>query len=198
MVAFSGTYCLSYTSHSVHSNNLKLALSSDVRLIEIYLKLYKCPFWCLQCLNNDLCELCKSPRYMLGYQCVDNCTVYYHFALNRTCLLNCPDGYFYQNNGTNNRYCQVCTSPCANCLDLTKCLSCADGFYFYNYTCTLACPSGYYKNSVNNSCEACISPCKTCTSRQDCLSCNLGFWNGTKCSILCPSGYYGNNVTKIC
>ncbi len=42
---------------------------------------------------------------MLGYDCVSNCTVYYHFALNRSCLLNCPSGYYYVNGGTNNKYC---------------------------------------------------------------------------------------------
>lgn len=54
---------------------------------------------------------------MLGYKCVNNCTIYYHFALNRTCLLNCPDQYYYQNNGTNQKYCQLCVSPCGNCID---------------------------------------------------------------------------------
>ncbi len=112
--------------------------------------------------------------------------------------MNCPDGYYYQNNGTNNKFCQVCQTPCKNCVNTTMCLSCVNGYFFYNYTCVTSCPDGYYKNSSSNICDICISPCKKCLNKTQCLSCDIGFWDGTRCTIRCTSGTYGNNATKTC
>ena len=83
-------------------------MNSSINIIELFFRIFKCPSSCMQCLNQQLCELCVAPNYMLGYQCVSTCTVYYHFALNRSCLLNCPDGYYYLNQGTNNKFCEIC------------------------------------------------------------------------------------------
>lgn len=135
---------------------------------------------------------------MLGYKCVSNCSGYYHFAGNRSCLLSCSAGYFYTSNGTDSKYCSPCQSPCANCLSATKCLSCPNGLYFYNYTCKPSCPSGYYPSQSNNTCDNCISPCNTCTNKTSCLSCNIGYWNGINCTLVCDFGKYGNNSTRKC
>ena len=187
-----------YTTYLVHSNNLLIKMNSSINVIELFFRIYKCPSSCMQCLNQQLCELCVSPNYMLGYQCVTNCTVYYHFALNRSCLLNCPDSYYYLNKGTNNKFCEICISPCKDCLDSVKCLTCIDGYYFYNYTCTNSCPSAYFADSLNNNCEVCISPCNACSSKNTCLSCDEGYWNGQRCTSICSNGTFGNNVTHAC
>lgn len=135
---------------------------------------------------------------MLNYQCVSNCTVYYQFSPNRTCLLDCPSGYYYATNGTNNNYCQACVSPCVSCISSTQCLSCINGYYFYNYACTTTCPNGYFPEVNGNICDNCISPCNNCVDKTTCLSCKIGYWNGVNCTIVCPNGYFGNNVTNNC
>lgn len=112
--------------------------------------------------------------------------------------MNCPEGYYYLAKGTNDKWCEVCQAPCASCIDQTKCLTCVNSYYFYNYTCKQTCPDGYFKNVANNTCDNCISPCKTCTSKVQCLSCEVGYWNGVKCTMLCAAGTYGNNATKNC
>jgi hypothetical protein len=134
---------------------------------------------------------------MLAYKCVDNCTVYYHYTPNRTCLLSCPNGYFYNNSGVNNKFCEPCASPCQNCINSTTCLTCSSLYFFFNYTCSLTCPLAFYKGA-DNTCEVCISPCKLCTSKSNCLSCSQGFWNGTNCISICLNGYYGNKNTNNC
>lgn len=137
---------------------------------------------------------------MLQYKCVANCNVYYHYAPNRTCLLNCPSGYYHDNEGMNNKFCKPCVSPCDDCIDTIKCLSCLVSLnkYFYNYGCLDICPNGYFKDNTSMICDNCISPCDKCTSKLNCLSCSEGYWNGTVCTTKCSSGYFGNNVTKNC
>ena len=78
------------------------------------------------------------------------------------------------------------------------CLSCVNGYYFYNYKCITSCPDGYYKNALSLICDTCISPCSKCISKTDCLSCDIGFWNGSECTIRCSNGTYGDNTTKTC
>ena len=135
---------------------------------------------------------------MLGYACVANCSFYYHFTLNRTCLLNCPAGYFYASSGPTSKFCEVCQPPCQNCIDATKCLSCVTGFFFFNFTCSPSCPVRYFANPANRTCDNCVSPCFTCTSRSVCLSCSQGFWNGSGCTTRCSAGNYGENSTRAC
>ena len=85
-----------------------------------------------------------------------------------------------------------------NCIDSTNCLSCVNGYFFYNYTCKTTCPDQYYPLSSNNTCDNCISPCKTCSNKTKCLSCTIGYWDGANCTTICQSGYFGNNSTKNC
>ena len=140
--------------------------------------------------------MCNSPQYVSNYVCVDNCTVYYHLSTNRTCLTSCPDAYYHENLGTNQKFCRACVSPCVNCLSTSQCLSCISNKYLYNYTCVSTCPDGYFTGV--SQCEVCISPCKLCTSETACLSCDEGYWNGSHCTNECPSGQYGDNSTHEC
>lgn len=162
------------------------------------LRFWKCSSGCTVCLNQQLCQLCDEPNFMLSYNCVANCTVYIHFMPNRTCLTSCPPGYFQTVSIDNLKYCTSCNSPCLACSNSSFCISCVNGYYYYNYNCNTVCPAGYYANTSSNTCKSCINPCKTCSSETKCLSCSQGFWNGTACSNSCPNGQFGDSVNFVC
>lgn len=189
---------LSLNSTVVHSNNIAISTNASIGLIEIMLRFWKCSSGCTVCLNQQLCQLCDDPNFMLSYNCVANCTVYIHFMPNRTCLTSCPSGYFQTVSVDNLKYCTSCNSPCLACSNSSFCISCVNGYYYYNYNCNTVCPVGYYANSSSNTCKSCINPCKTCSSETKCLSCSQGFWNGTACSNSCPSGQFGDSINFIC
>lgn len=184
-------------SSVVHSNNIMLTVSSPISLVELRLRLWKCSSGCTICLNQQLCQLCDAPNFMLSYNCVANCSVYIHFLPNRTCLTACPNDYYQIATG-GLKFCQGCTAPCKTCTNASFCLSCLSGYYYYSYACTTSCPSGYYADNSTNNCVSCISPCKTCSSLSNCLSCNQGFWNGSVCSNSCPNGQFGDTLNFIC
>ena len=132
---------------ALHSNNMHMQTSGgNMDLIELLIRPKKCPSDCYRCLNEELCEMCNDPQYVSDYKCVDNCTIYYHLAANRSCLTSCPDAYYHENLGTNQKFCQSCVSPCVNCISQSQCLSCISGQYYYNYTCVTSCPDGYFAN----------------------------------------------------
>lgn len=163
----------------VHSNNLKLTFNGNLNLVELLIQTTSCPSNCYRCLNINLCEMCNAPQYVSSYQCVDNCTIYYHLATNRTCLTSCPDQFYPTNLGTNQKFCQPCVSPCLSCISSSQCVSCVPDKYLLGYTCVASCPSGYYNSSFGQ-CASCISPCKTCTNQTTCLSCSEGFWDSVQ------------------
>lgn len=181
----------------VHSYNLLITSNSSFNLIELYIRFSKCSSGCTVCLNQQLCQLCNSPYYMLSYSCVVNCSLYIHYMPNMTCLTSCPSG-FYEITNSGLKYCQACVSPCLTCTNSTVCLSCVSAYFYYNYTCSKTCPSGYYADSTSRQCKPCISPCSTCTSLSTCLSCSQGFWNGSRCANSCPNGYFGDSINLIC
>ena len=198
LTASSSPVGVQLTASVVHSNNLQLTVSGTVRLVEIWLRLAKCPSGCLVCLNQQLCEYCDNGQYMLGYACYANCTNYLHFEPNKTCLTSCPDGYQQTTANNSLKYCSACTSPCATCLNETHCLSCLSGYFYLEYACPTSCPDQYYSDNTTNKCESCVTPCRTCSDSQTCLSCQLGFWNGSVCSTSCPDGTYGDTTTQAC
>ncbi len=58
-----------------------------------------------------------------------------------TCMGKCPT-FYYPNLGNSPILCILCESPCNDCTNKTKCLSCVAPYYFYNGTCRSNCPSG--------------------------------------------------------
>lgn len=185
------------SSSVVHSNNVGMKVSAEVRVVEMWVRAMRCAAGCQVCLNQQLCELCETPNYMLSYACQANCAPYIHFLPNRTCLTACPSDY-YQITSNGLKYCQTCSSPCLDCLNATFCLSCQQGFFYLNYACSTSCPTGYYASSSTRTCISCISPCKSCTNQTNCLSCAVGFWNGSVCTNSCPSGQFGDTTTLTC
>ena len=115
------------------------------------------------CLNQQLCEHCESPNYMLNYNCVASCAAFVHSSPNMTCLTSCPTNY-YQITNNSLKHCTACTSPCLDCSNASFCLSCQAGFYYFNFTCATACSAGYFPDNATNTCRTCISPCQTCSS----------------------------------
>ena len=188
---------LALTTSVVHSYNLNMTPSAPVSLIELSLRLFRCASGCTICLNQQLCERCDAPNYMLNYNCVSSCSAFVHFSVNMTCLTSCPTNYFQTTNNTL-KYCTSCSSPCQDCSNATFCLSCVSGFYYFNFTCSTSCTSGYYADNTTNTCKNCISPCKTCTSETSCLSCSLGFWDGSQCASSCASGQFADTANNVC
>ena len=82
------------SSSLVHSNNLVMESNSSINVVELWMRLWKCSSGCTICLNQQLCELCNEPMFMLSYKCVDTCTEFIHFMPNRTCLTSCPNKYY--------------------------------------------------------------------------------------------------------
>ena len=64
--------------------------------------------------------MCYSPQFVSAYKCVDNCTIYYHYTQNRSCLSTCPSGFFPNSSidsltSEQSKYCEPCVSPCQTC-----------------------------------------------------------------------------------
>ena len=91
--------------------------------------------------------------------------------------------------------CESCDVGCETCADSTSsgCLSCSEGFFYYNNTCNAGCPPDRYANPISRVCEQCQPPCATCSQPNDqsCTSCRPGNFllNGT-CVTSCPDDYY--------
>lgn len=140
---------------------------------------------CLAC--NSSCATCFDADNCTS--CVSNSTYSYLFFNNSLgfCLTTCPS--FYYPTGTN-PVCVPCVSPCITCISLTQCTSCLVGFYLYNYSCLIACPSVItITNSITNTCDSCNAVCATCLGTVDnCTTCSImaAFYNGT-CVAECPA-----------
>ena len=96
-------------------------------------------------------------------------TYFYNFE----CFSKCPNKTFPNQTLS---ICQLCQSPCENCLGENKCLSCRNGYFFdtLNSSCQESCPDYYFTSSKNNSCVPCHPSCKTCLDELDtsCIKCN--------------------------
>lgn len=181
----------------VHSYNLKMEPNGTLTLVELLLRISRCSKGCTVCLNQQLCQRCDAPNFMLSYECVSNCSDYVHFMANMTCLSACPNNY-YQTESAGSKYCTPCVAPCLTCTNASFCLSCTSGYYYLSSACSTSCPPGYYPSSATSTCQSCVSPCRTCTSESSCLSCSLGYWSGSGCASACASGQFGNDETNSC
>jgi proprotein convertase subtilisin/kexin type 5 len=116
-------------------------------------------------------------------------------ATNGTCLAQCDYGMYPDITST----CVLCVDPCKACTNLTTCLSCNSGRYFYQFNCLLSCPANYtIANNSTNNCDACSATCLTCIgSTTNCSSCNAGtaLYQGN-CIVQCPAPVI--NKTGVC
>ena len=147
-----------------------------------------CMKGCVQCSNENTCEVCDPLYYMdkgickqYGYL-PEKCSAVYPMDYCRTCVA----GTFY-NASASIATCDDCSlvfPDCALC-NADKCL---------------LCKTGYALNSTN--CTACALPnCLTCSSLNTCDQCKEGYYfNGLNC-MKCSSGCttcYGKKSCQIC
>ena len=157
------------------------------------------------------CVQCQSTQVWYNHSCLDSCPEGYVktdsggcgkcsdsnlFYYNHTCVSSCPLKTFRAYSTYINQYeCRPCYLGCDICVDETSagCLTCSEGFFFFNDTCNTGCPSDKYANPQSRACEQCQPPCVTCSQPTDhsCTSCPPGnlLLNGT-CVTSCPDDYY--------
>eukprot|EP00347_Sterkiella_histriomuscorum_P014884 403359155 len=109
----------------------------------------------------------------------------------------CPPGHHYNMSYAD---CTPCDSPCLECsvYNSSKCFTCVDNYYFFNYTCLKSdCPKGQYFSNAARICTNCVSPCTSCDDSTSCNYCVPGYkyvdnFSG-KCILKatpCPAGTY--------
>ena len=85
----------------------------------------------------------------------------FFFIDKSSCVPYCPIGSFLNPD----KNCKLCDEKCAECsINSTYCSYCAAGFYLYNDKCSATCPSGTFKNTLNNKCDPCEGSCIECTN----------------------------------
>lgn len=122
-------------------------------------------------LGEAFCSSCQPNSYLLANHCLP--------------ILDCPLGL--QDPYT--LACAKCFTGCETCnsTSSTSCLSCSENYNFYNNTCLINCPQGFYSSS--GLCLKCSENCQSCNNSQ-CFSCNYGvLYNGT-CQNDCPEKYF--------
>ena len=75
---------------------------------------------------NKTCRTCNE-SLKVCYSCYSG---YYLYALNGTCVTDCPSASTYRTYAGNTS-CDPCTNNCSTCLSLTQCLTCIQGFYLH-------------------------------------------------------------------
>lgn len=111
---------------------------------------------CAACYNCTLCEpvcetctgtstTCKSCP-MTG--------VHAAYLLGNSCVGTCPNGYYNNNNGgLGPNLCTACFVGCQICAkSTTNCSLCAAGYFFFEFNCSLTCPTGYIGNIPTGTC----------------------------------------------
>ena len=125
-------------------------------------------------------------------KCSDSNLNYY----NHSCVTNCPSKTYRAYNSYINQYeCKSCYVGCDTCADGTssRCLSCSEGFFYFNNACNTGCLSDKYANPKTRICDQCQPPCVTCSkpNNNSCTSCSEDhfLFDGT-CVTVCPTDYY--------
>ncbi|CAD8062677.1 unnamed protein product [Paramecium primaurelia] len=123
-----------------------------------------CPILCMDCIDQTSCNQCVA---LSSYNPLSN-------------ACECQNGYF-----SNSIECQMCESPCQNCISLTECTSCINQTYYIDITCI-----------------QCISPCLECTASNYCLTCiNDSYYLSNNLCVSCQSPCltcYNLNLCKSC
>jgi hypothetical protein len=100
----------------------------------------------------------------------------------------------------NGNQCLVCNAMCKTCssANFSYCLSCYNSVYLYNGTCSVVCPAGTYRDSVNFVCIGCVGLCKECQSGSICDSCvnAAHVLEGGACLSTCTAPLI--NVSSVC
>ncbi|XP_072564200.1 proprotein convertase subtilisin/kexin type 5b isoform X2 [Paramormyrops kingsleyae] len=150
---------------------------------------------CLQC--HAICQQCLGPGKSQCLSCNEG-----HFLLNRTCVEQCPAG-FYED--MEQRLCERCHQSCASCRGKHSmdCVSCKPHFFRMGRACMESCSPSYYANMSSMMCIRCDPSCDECdgSGNAHCRSCRKGFFlmkNQGRCHPSCPSGFYEDNAKNTC
>ena len=152
-------------------------------------------------INADDCQRCALGSYINAGNCTSNCPT--DKFIGSLDPVDDPNGVYA---------CIPCDSSCASCTGAlkTQCTSCpsglavhADGLcgycdiladgYFYNGTCVLQCPPGFWDDGDTVSCMPCSSNCSQCAGGSSlCTACKPGsYLSSSICYNTCPPGQYG-------
>uniref|UniRef100_A0A7N8XGI2 Proprotein convertase subtilisin/kexin type 5b n=1 Tax=Mastacembelus armatus TaxID=205130 RepID=A0A7N8XGI2_9TELE len=152
---------------------------------------------CKKC--SSLCETCVGSR---SDQCTTCRTGFHLNEGSNTCVANCADGFFVDEES---QECEPCHRACRTCggPQFNDCDSCEDGFTLENGEClegrkSAPCPEGHFRNSTNEECQQCHQLCHRCSGpgSDHCLSCNEPHFS---CVQECPEGYYGEDKDeRVC
>ncbi|MGH0156290.1 UNVERIFIED_CONTAM: hypothetical protein FKN15_031152 [Acipenser sinensis] len=134
---------------------------------------------CRHC--HKSCHLCTGPTQHECLSCTES-----HYLLNNTCLVQCPDGYYKDEDGWR---CVPCHSSCGTCSG--------------QYECSRSCDTGYYFNASTEGCLRCHPSCKVCVGSEhtDCVTCQRNYFflrAQGRCYFSCPEGYYKNSDEHTC
>lgn len=164
----------------------------------LYLDINVCVTQCSvqKFLKNNICTSCESPCRICYNStttcssCFPNSSLYLWYDYKCITESECAIGHYI--NSTNGS-CNTCPSQCLQCVSLTNCSTCADGFYLYANTCIATCPNITYPDNSVKKCQTCVG-CVTCTSLSACTSCvtNFYFYLST-CLASCPTGTFSTN-----
>lgn len=185
-----------YASMTVwHSaDTMTLGIRSDFNndmkywIRDVRVSFFGCYVACSDCFVDNAplsCTACEDGYFLSGFQCFPCGGECQTCAGSATTCLSCGSGLFLKDNGClikcdvgffvgPGNVCLACAANCVQCLSLTKCLSCAGGFF-------------------NNAglCQACSASCLTCAgAATTCASCAGGLLlqDGT-CVASCSAGY---------
>lgn len=111
---------------------------------------------CPTCYNCTLCSSVCLTCTGLSTKCTACPTSGANAAylLGNSCVGTCPNGYYKDNNGgLGPNICASCSVGCKVCINnAINCTLCITGYFFYRYTCSLTCPSGFYGNIPSSMC----------------------------------------------
>ena len=111
---------------------------------------------------------------------------YYADTQSFACTTSCRVGY-YGNDTT--KTCEICQVQCVTCSGYLVCTSCITGFYLYQITCVIACPTYPVLYFAHKQSGVCF------------LTCPAPFYGETTtglCQLACPSLTYPSPTTRIC
>lgn len=148
---------------------------------------------CQSC--HPSCKSCYGPLETNCLQCSGN----YSLNVNtKKCNKVCPRK-FYKDEET--LTCRPCHQSCGSCFGPHKhqCNSCPTKLNFFNNTCVLQCPSGWY-SIFGAMCAKCSSRCKKCLYKHDlCTDCHPDkVWDNFKCFEKCLPKYFQDQVNNRC
>ena len=170
-----------------------------------------CPSGYWKDATNNICATCNAACATCSDGTPTQCTVcntgYFLQPSSTTCLDSCPDGYWEdppsKSCGACHSYCSICTGNL-----ISQCSVCKSGYFLQPApsatTCTNTCPSGYWKDTINNFCAECDPACFSCTgpSNTQCSACSPGYFlqpSSTTCLDSCPTtGYWQDTTNHIC